>query len=180
VECRGASFLISLIIDATGTIDSGAVCSKQGKGSAMNEEEYLESRLDDQIAWYNKKSQQNQRWYKRLRLIEIVAACTVPLLAGYVIDLQPLRYVIGILGLLIAVISGVIALYKFQENWTEYRTTCESLQHEKYLYLTRSEMYGSANPFPLLVQRVEALISRENSKWSQYMKEPERGSNNQE
>ena len=48
---------------------------------AMEEAEYLEQRLDDQINWYDKKSSANQAAFKRLRLIEIIAAAAIPLLA---------------------------------------------------------------------------------------------------
>lgn len=36
----------------------------------MNEYEYLAERLDDQITWYDEKSQTNQKWFKRLKLLE--------------------------------------------------------------------------------------------------------------
>jgi hypothetical protein len=36
--------------------------------------EYIEERLNDQIIWYSKKSQTNQKWFKRLRLLEIIVA----------------------------------------------------------------------------------------------------------
>ena len=48
----------------------------------MNEEEYLEKRLEDQIEWYSKKSQHNQKWYKNLRLTEIISATLIPFLSG--------------------------------------------------------------------------------------------------
>ena len=77
---------------------------------------------------------------------------------------------VALLGALIAVISTIISLNQFQENWIEYRTTCESLRHEKFLYLTKAEPYNNEEPFGLFVQRVESLISKENSSWSQYTK----------
>lgn len=80
-------------------------------------------------------------------------------------------YIVPSLGAIIAIVSGVIGLYKFQENWLEYRTVSESLKHEKYLFLTRSEPYHEAVPFNLFVNRVENIISEGNSKWSQTMKE---------
>lgn len=49
----------------------------------LGADEYVETRLDDQIDWYDRKSQENQAWYKRLRLIEIVAAGLIPFMAGY-------------------------------------------------------------------------------------------------
>ena len=141
----------------------------------MNEAQFLKERLDDQINWYDKKSLINQLWYKLLRVAEIVAASSIPFLAGYMSDRAPaIRIIVGLLGLMIAVIAGVAALYQFQENWIEYRTTGESLRHEKYLYLTHTEPYNIDTPFPLLVQRVESLVSTENTKWSQLIRAPKR------
>ncbi len=134
----------------------------------MNEEEYISSRVDDQICWYDRRSQTAQHWFKWLRAIEILSAAAIPLIAGFAKDPFPVTLVIGILGALIAVGSSFIGLNQFQEKWTEYRTTCESLKHEKYLFITKAEPYHEEEPFRLFVQRVESLISKENSAWSQY------------
>lgn len=137
----------------------------------MDESEYLKTRVDDQINWYDKKSQFHQNWYKGLRIVEIVAATSIPFLAGYIADTEPhFRTTVGFLGLLIAVITAIVSLCQFQENWVEYRTTCESLKHEKFLFLTKTEPYNVDTPFPLLVQRVESMISKENTTWSQYIR----------
>ena len=74
------------------------------------------------------------------------------------------------MGLLITIITGVVTLYKFQENWIEYRTTCETLRHEKFLFLTQTDPYDIEDPFNLLVHRVENLISKENTQWAQHIK----------
>ncbi len=139
----------------------------------MEEEEYLENRLDDQINWYDRKSTQNQKTFKRLQIILIVAAASIPFISGYVDDLKYLQYLLGGIGVLIAAITGILSLYKFQETWTAYRTTCESLRHEKYLYLTKTNPYVGKNAFNLLVQRVEMLISKENSSWAEIMQKTE-------
>lgn len=133
----------------------------------MNADEYISSRVDDQIDWYDRKSQSSQRWFKWLRGIEIVAAASIPLIAGFSPENLPIITIIAVLGALIAVISSVISLNQFQENWIEYRTTCESLRHEKYLYLTNTEPYHVEKPLCIFVQRIEVLISKENSAWSQ-------------
>lgn len=134
----------------------------------MKEDEYISSRVDDQINWYDGKSQTAQCWFKWLRAIEIISAAAIPLIAGFAKDPFPVTLTVGLLGALIAVISALISLNQFQENWTEYRTTCESLKHEKFLFLTKAEPYHENDPYPLFVQRVESLISKENSAWSQY------------
>lgn len=134
----------------------------------MNDDEYITSRVDDQIGWYDSKSQSAQYWYKWLRGTEIVFAAAIPLIAGFAADPFPVTLVVGVLGASIAVISAAISLNQFQERWTEYRTTCESLKHEKFLFLTKAEPYHEDEPFRLFVQRVESQISKENSAWSQY------------
>lgn len=134
----------------------------------MDEDKYIADRVDDQIDWYDNKSQSAQRWFKRLRCLEILSAAAIPLIAGFAKDPFPVNLCLGILGALIVVISSVISLNQFQENWTEYRTTCESLKHEKYLFLTKAEPYHEEEPYRLFVQRVESMISKENSAWSQY------------
>lgn len=137
---------------------------------AIEEAEYLEQRLDDQINWYDKKSSANQAAYKRLRLIEIVAAASIPLLAGYTQKSEYVGMAIGVIGLIVAVLAGIVSLYRFQENWNEYRATAESLKQEKYLYLARAEPFNGAQPFELLVQRVEALLKSETTGWAQAMR----------
>ncbi len=49
-------------------------------------------------------------------------------------------WVAAAIGALVAVIEGAQQLYKFQENWISYRSTCEALRHERYLYLGAREM----------------------------------------
>ena len=139
----------------------------------MNEEEYLKDRLDDQINWYDRKSSQNQKTYKRLQFVLIISAASVPFISGYVDNLSYLQYLLGGIGVLIAAVTGLLSLYKFQEIWTTYRTTCESLRREKFLYLTRTDPYIEKNAFNLLVQRVEALLAKENSSWVEVMKKTE-------
>ena len=137
----------------------------------MDENEYLEKRLDNQINWYDKKSADNQKWFKRLQVIAIVGAAMIPFLSGYMSEEYIwMKITIGFLGLIVAMITVILGLYQFQENWIEYRTTCESLKHEKYIYLTKSPPYDDKNAFVLLVERVETLISKENTNWTRQTK----------
>lgn len=137
----------------------------------MNQEKYLKERLEDQIDWYDRKSGQSQKWFKRLQIASILASATIPFLVGYVTETTViLKVSVGVLGLAVAATTAILGIYKFQENWLEFRTTCESLKHEKYLFLTNSEPYDTGAPFKLLVERVESLISKENTAWSRHMK----------
>ena len=96
------------------------------------QEDYLKERLEDQIKWYDRKSSINQKMYKRLQLVTIVTAACIPFLTGYLSEETIyLKYLVGALGVLVVILTGINNVYKYQENWTAYRTTCESLQHEK-------------------------------------------------
>lgn len=143
---------------------------RQIGGMKLTPDEYINERVDDQIGWYDQRSQRAQRWFKRLRAIEIIAAGVIPLFAGFGGGSTWSTIVVGLLGALVAIIAALLSLNQFQEYWIEYRTTCESLKHEKYLFLTSAEPYNDEDPFCLFVQRIESLISKENSAWSQYTK----------
>lgn len=138
----------------------------------MDEKEYLSDRLEDQIRWYSKKSQDNQKYYKRLRLVEIICAALIPFLAGMSDKIFYLKWIIGVLGVVIAISAGASSLCKFQENWIQYRTTAGTLKHEKYRYLTQAPPYNEVGRDNLteLVERVESLISQENTQWASYTK----------
>jgi hypothetical protein len=138
----------------------------------INQEDYLKNRLDDQISWYSKKSASNQKLYKRLQMITIITAASIPFLSGYTEFHELVKIVIGLIGVIIASITAILSLNKYQENWLNYRTTAESLKHQKYLYITGTDPYHEENAFNVLVQQVETLISKENSNWSQQMKKP--------
>jgi hypothetical protein len=138
----------------------------------MTEAEYLNQRLENQINWYSGKSGICQWRYKALRLIEIAAAALIPLLTGMGEKVPFGPWIIGSLGVLIAVAAAAGSLFKYHENWIHYRTTCEQLKHEKYLFVTRSGPYTDQDVFTLLVERVEALISKESTTWAQITKQP--------
>lgn len=134
-----------------------------------NAAQYIEERLDDQIQWLDRKSSFNQRWFKRLRVIEIAAAASIPLLTGLtIIEAAPKALVIGGLGAMIAVIGSMLSIYRFQENWTEYRGTAERLKRHKYLFRSGAPPYdGDADTaFHLLVKNVEAELAEDFKRWS--------------
>jgi Protein of unknown function (DUF4231) len=141
----------------------------------ISPEEYIEQRLNDQIGWYDRKSVTNQRWFRQLRFVEIVVAATIPFLSGFAGNSLPIKIAIGTLGVVVAVIASLLGLLQLQEHWIEYRATAESLRKEKFLFLTQTDPYDKDDAFHLLVQRVEGLLSKENTDWAQSMVKPPEG-----
>lgn len=92
----------------------------------------------------------------------VVCAALIPLLSG----LRVTPWLTGSVGALIAVFEGLQQLKQYQQNWIRYRSTCESLKHEKYLYLAKAGPYaGVSDAHALLAERVESLVSQEEGKW---------------
>lgn len=125
-------------------------------------------RLEDQIAWYDRKSQHNQHWFKRLKICQIVTAAAIPFAASVSAPV----WVAGGGGVLIVVLESLQQLQQYQQNWTTYRATCERLKHERYLYLAEAGPYAAAEkPDALLAERVEGLVSQEHAAWSAHREE---------
>ena len=127
------------------------------------EENYLKDRLEGQIQWYSNKSSHYKNLFYIIRATEIIIAGLIPALFHWSL----IKSVIPLLSAIVAILAGLIALFKFQENWISYRTTSESLKHEKYLYLTKVFPYNRENSFETLVKNTENIISKENTLWKQ-------------
>lgn len=132
----------------------------------ITEEDYIQERLEDQIAWYDNKSISAQKYYKNLKRVVIVLSASIPLCVGFIPDHKVWATIVGVIGVIITGIEGWLSLTKYHENWIEYRSICETLRHEKYMYLTKTGVYDNDDSFKLLVERVESIISRENLNWA--------------
>jgi hypothetical protein len=121
------------------------------------------NRLEDQIAWYEDKSGASQRWYKRVKVVELVIAAAVPPLAG----LEASPVVVSIVASMVVVLEGLQHLFQWNEHWIAYRSTAEALKHERYLFLANAGLYAIASSARvLLAERVEGLVSQEHAKWA--------------
>src|SRR5262249_53999523 len=94
-------------------------------------------RLEEQLAWYDRKSQSAQQTYKRLKLAQIVIAAVVPIVAA----LEAPALATATIAAVVVVLEGVQQLYQWQTLWITYRSTAEALKHERYLYLAHAGPY---------------------------------------
>lgn len=131
-------------------------------------EEYVVNRYRDQIAWYDQKSLWNQRWYNRLQTGVIVFSSITPVLIAidFCATSSLLKWLPIVTSIIVSLLSATIQLFKFQEHWINYRTTAESLKKEWYYYMANIGEYAHAEEKEsVFVNRVESLISRENTIW---------------
>jgi len=138
-----------------------------------NFNKYLEERYNNQVKWYDEKSKLNQKIYKFLQLIIIIFAAITPILVlqrEYYINI-----IAAVLAIIVAISAGSQKAFNYQENWINYRTTCEVLKKEYFFYTNKVQGYeNAANPEGLFIERVESIISKENVYWiATYKKKPE-------
>ncbi len=133
-------------------------------------------RLETQIKWYGSHARSNKRWYMRIKLVQIVSAAVIPVIAAA--DLAV--WVAGALGALVVVLESVQQLFQFHSNWTSYRSTSEALKHEKYLYVANAGAYATAkDPAALLAERIEGRVSQEHAAWASEQQHPQKSSQEQ-
>lgn len=133
----------------------------------MNQEDfqkYLKERYEDQINWYDKKSVWSQKMYKRFQGAVIVLSAITPILVAIGVD--EARWPAVVISALVAIGTTSLKTFKYQENWINYRTTCETLRKEIHFYKAGvSDYKDTGDAEALFIERVEALISRENTMW---------------
>ena len=139
--------------------------------NGMDEQKYLTERVDDQINWMEGKAAYNQKRFKRIRIIELVCSASIPFLAAVSTDsTYYFRWITGIFGVSITICESLLALYKHQELWLQYRSTAEALRSEKLLYLLKSGKYEKVEtPFALFVSEIESILGNENTHWKKHI-----------
>lgn len=130
---------------------------------------YIEERYEDQINWYDKKSIWNQKMYRRFQWAVIVLSAITPVLVAIVAirpEAKETSWFAVAISALVAIGTTGLKTFKYQENWISYRTTCETMRKEIHFYKAGvSDYKNTEDPEALFVERVEALISRENTMW---------------
>src|SRR3954451_15407186 len=120
-------------------------------------------RLVDQLDWYDRKSSDAQRAFKRVKVTELVIAAAIPVMAGTSVS----QIITAALGGAVVLLEALQQLYQWQTHWVQYRSTAAALQHDKCLSLAAAGPYPTGVRRCLLAERREGLISQEHAKWTQ-------------
>ncbi len=137
-------------------------------------ERYRKERYEDQIAWYDRKSQKYKKLYVYFQSLVIVLALITPVAVALEQDMVWLKWLTVVISSLVAIGTTIMKTFTYQETWISYRTTCETLRKEIHFYDWRLGEYGSArDPRQLFVDRVESLLSQENTRWLSVHKKDE-------
>jgi hypothetical protein len=137
--------------------------------SHSNENSYKENRLEDQINWYSHKAQHNKINFRLCQIIILVAGSIIPIINVVGFGDIATRIISSVVGAIIVIATGITQLEKYHENWIIYRTTSELLKKEKYFFENSAGEYykikEEGEKSKLLVERVEAIVSSETSKY---------------
>ena len=135
----------------------------------MSLNKYIKDRYKPQVAWYDGKAQTYKRWSNILQITIIVFAAVTPILAA----LKQTTLTI-ITSSIVAIASGLMKYMKVEDHWHSYRTICETLKKEKHYHDFKIGEYEMAKDRDkLFVNRVESIISKENTQWLTTMKKKE-------
>lgn len=138
----------------------------------MNKEcfnKYVEERYNQEVKWYDGMSKSNKKRYELCQSSMIILSAVTPILA-----LTTNAWITAGVASILAVITNIQKVFKFQENWISYRTTCETLRHEKHFFDASCNEYEEVeDKEKLFIERVESLISRESTLWVNNMKKIE-------
>jgi len=122
---------------------------------------YFKERYEKQLKWYDSRSTRYKRLSFALKISAIVSSPIIPVLA-----LLDLKWATVVLSSILAILTGIINFCNFEEKWHSYRTTCETLRKEKYLYDYKVREYRETeDPEGLFVDRIESIISSEHTRW---------------
>jgi hypothetical protein len=131
-------------------------------------EKYVNDRYQSQISWYDRQSTINRKTYAWLQSTLLVFSALTPVLIAIDINLNipDLNYVSIVSAFVVSLTASFLKVFKFQEHWIDYRSTCEALKKEFYLYRSGAFDYSRASDQEaLFIERVESIISQEGSKW---------------
>jgi hypothetical protein len=85
--------------------------------------EYLERRLEPQRKWHNEKAKWNKRHFYTVEVATLLAGATIPIVNLWVAkDPFWAGVLSAILGGVVVVAASIGKLFKFHENWLQYRT----------------------------------------------------------
>ena len=130
-----------------------------------DKDNYIKDRLEEQQKWYERKASENKTKHHILQIVIIASGALIPIINSIPYSDIEVRIISSILGGIVIVITGMIQLKKYQENWIQYRTTEEILKKEKFLYLNSAGEYSNLDEeekHQLLVERIESVISNQN------------------
>lgn len=132
----------------------------------------LHGRWLDQMKWMSGRAKHTKNWYFRLRLAAIIGGVLIPALVSLdKFEVGKIEYetkwLVIVLGLLVAISGAVEEFFRFGERWRHYRQHLEALKTEGWQFVQLIGNYSSeqfpthATAYTKFAARVEEILQRE-------------------
>ncbi|MFC9591575.1 DUF4231 domain-containing protein [Streptomyces sp. NPDC056944] len=134
------------------------------QGGEMTPQRYMETRLAQYQGWYDAKATRMKAMHLRMRTVSVVGGALVPVFVN--VDLDFARITATVLSVVVVAAVSLESVYRYREQWKNYRSTEQLLGHERVYFETEVGPYhnlGRREAFAVLVSRVEKAIANENS-----------------
>ncbi|WP_241845074.1 DUF4231 domain-containing protein [Streptomyces sp. CB02261] len=133
-------------------------------GGEMTAQRYVETRLSQYQEWYDAKATRMKAMHLRMRTVSVVGAALVPVFVN--LDLGFARVTATVLSVIVVAAVSLESVYRYREQWKNYRSTEQLLGHERVYFEAKVGPYQGLQKreaFSTLVARVERAIANENS-----------------
>jgi hypothetical protein len=130
----------------------------------LTPEEYVEERLNPEMSYYNKSATRSKQRYLQMRAITVVGGALVPVLVN--VNTPYIDILTTALSLMVVLFVSLETVYRYREQWTNYRTAEQNLRNEYFLFTSKSGGYAGLDEpsaFTLFVDRVEQAIEAESA-----------------
>ncbi|GGU85032.1 hypothetical protein GCM10010275_20410 [Streptomyces litmocidini] len=144
--------------------DVGDAPEPGAQGGEMTPQRYIETRIAQYQEWYDAKATRMKTMHLRMRTVSVVGGALVPVFVN--LDLGFARATATVLSVVVVAAISLESVYRYREQWKNYRSTEQLLGHERVFFETRVGPYrelGRREAFSVLVARVEKAIANENS-----------------
>lgn len=130
----------------------------------MNEpHDYLERRVIGQRKWHSVKATWNKHRFYTVEILTMLSGALIPVINLWAVkDAYLAGLLSAILGGVVVVSAGVGKLFKFQENWLQFRSVAEALGYEEEYFKAGAGEYAGGegeHRNKLLVERVENILA---------------------
>ncbi|MEV7279618.1 DUF4231 domain-containing protein [Streptomyces sp. NPDC093111] len=136
----------------------------EARSGEMTPQTYVETRLAQYQEWYDRKATKMKAMHLRMRTVSVVGGALVPVLVN--LDVGFARITATVLSLVVVASVSLESVYRYREQWKNYRSTEQLLGHERVYFAARVGPYdrlSDRDSFTTLVARVEKAIASENS-----------------
>ncbi len=159
------------MVDGPADTVSGSAASAQGVDAARERRDeraraYFEKDLNRQREWYSRKASSYKSYAQWCGIAVIAAGALITFFAAVGPDDSLwTKAIIAGLGLAVAVLQGVLRIWRYEETWLECRKASERMKREQRLYVNVAGAYAEIADeearFRHFVEAVERIIAEE-------------------